>query len=72
MLPKKHKLTDVASQSHKGKPAKSNKKVSDEHLSWDEMFEDSYLSNFKMASNADLENEIEVENKVETPFAFGN
>ena len=41
MLPRKRKLTNVASKSHKGKPAKSNKKVLDDHLSWDDLFEDS-------------------------------
>jgi hypothetical protein len=68
MLPQKHKLTDVSSQSHKGKPTKSSKKASDDHISLDKVFEDSYLVDLKMASNADLKNRIEVKN----PFAFGN
>ncbi len=72
MSPKKRKLTKVAIQSHKGNPAKSSEKASDNQLSWDEVFEDSYLSDFEMASNADLENGIEVEPRVENPFAFGN
>ena len=66
------KLTGFASQSHKGKPAKSNKKVLDDHLSCDKMFEDSYLADFEMASDADLKHGIEVENEVENPFKFGN
>ena len=72
MLPRKRKLTNVASKSHKGKPAKSNKKVLDDHLSCDKMFEDSYLADFEMASDADLKHGIEVENEVENPFKFGN
>jgi hypothetical protein len=44
----------------------------DNQLSWDEVFEDSYLAEFEMASDADLENGIEVEAGVENPFAFGN
>ena len=72
MSPKKCKLTKVAVQSHKGNPAKSSKKALDNQLSWDEVFEDSYLADFKMASIADLENGIEVEPRVENPFAFGN
>ena len=34
-VPKKRKLTDVASRSHVNKPTKSTKKVLDDHLSWD-------------------------------------
>jgi hypothetical protein len=37
--PKKRKLTKVAIKSHKGNPAKSSKKASDDQLSWDEVFE---------------------------------
>ncbi len=70
--PKKRKLARVAIRSHKGNPTKSSKKASDDQLSWDEVFEDSYLAEFEMASNADLENGIEVEAGVENPFAFGN
>jgi hypothetical protein len=70
--PKKCKLAKVAIRSHKGNPAKSSKKTSDDQLSWDEVFEDSYLAEFEMASNADLENGIEVEAGVENPFAFGD
>ena len=70
--PKKRKLTKVVVQSHKGNPTKSSKKASDGQLSWDEVFEDSYLADFEMASDADLENGIEVEAGVENPFAFGN
>jgi hypothetical protein len=44
----------------------------DNQLSWDEVFEDSYLAEFKMASDADLENGIEVEAGVENPFMFSN
>jgi hypothetical protein len=69
---KKHKLKKVAIRSHKGKPAKSGKKALDNQLSWDEVFEDSYLADFEMASNADLENGIEVEPVVENLLAFGN
>jgi hypothetical protein len=47
MLLKKRKLTDVASQSHKGKPTKSSRKASDNHLSWDKVFEHSCLANLK-------------------------
>jgi hypothetical protein len=72
MGPKKRKLAKVAIQSHKGNPAKSSKKDSDDQLSWDEVFEDSYLADFEMASDADLENGTEVEPGVENPFAFGN
>ncbi len=72
MLPKKRKLTSVASQSHKGKPTKSSKKVSDDQLSWDKMFEDSYLADFEMVSDSDLVNGIEIENEKENPFVFGN
>ena len=50
------------------KPAKSTKKVSDDRLSWDEVFEVAYLSNLEIASDADLGNRIQVEN----PFVFGN
>jgi hypothetical protein len=40
---------------------------------WDEVvFEDSYLADFEMASDADLENGIEVEPVVDNLFAFGN
>jgi hypothetical protein len=39
---------------------------------WDEVFEDSYLTDLKMASDADLNNQIEVEPVVENSFAFGN
>ncbi len=70
--PKKRKLAKVAIRSHKGNPAKSSEKVSDNQLSWDEVFEDSNLAEFEMASDADLENGIEVEAGVENPFAFGN
>ena len=38
--PKKRKLTKVVVQSHKGNPAKSSEKASDDQLSWDEVFED--------------------------------
>jgi hypothetical protein len=69
--PKKHKLTKVAVRSHKGNPTKSSEKASDDQLSWDEVFEDSYLAEFKMASDADLKNGIEVEAGVENPFVFG-
>ena len=72
MWPKKHKLTKVAIRSHKGKPTKSSEKALDDQLSWDEVFEDSYLTDFEMASNADLKNGIEVEPVVENLFAFGN
>ncbi len=70
--PKKRKLAKVAIQSHKGNPAKSSEKASDDQLSWDEVFEDSYLAEFEMASDADLENGTEVEAGVENPFTFGN
>jgi hypothetical protein len=40
----------------------------DGKLSWDENFEDAYLADLEIASNADLKNGIQVEN----PFAFGN
>ena len=72
MLLKKRKLTNVVFQSHKGKPARSSNKALDNQLSWDEVFEDSYLTNFEMASDADLENGIEVEPVVDNLFAFGN
>jgi hypothetical protein len=72
MSPKKRKLAKVAIQSHKGNPAKSSEKALDDKLSWDEVFEDSYLADFEMASDADLENGTEVEPRVENPFAFGN
>jgi hypothetical protein len=72
MLLKKRKLTNVVFQSHKGKPARSSNKALDNQLSWDEVFEDSYLTNFEMASDADLENGIEVEPVVENLFTFGN
>jgi hypothetical protein len=72
MSPKKHKLTKVAIQSHKGNPAKSSEKDLDDQLSWDEVFEDSYLADFEMASVADLKTGTEVEPRVENPFAFGN
>jgi hypothetical protein len=70
--PKKRKLTKVAIRSHKGNPAKSSEKHSDNQLSWDEVFKDSYLADIEMASVADFENGIEVEPGVENPFAFGN
>ncbi len=69
--PKKRKLTKVAVRSHKCNPTKSSEKASDDQLSWDEVFKDSYLAEFEMASSADLENGIEVEAGVENPFAFG-
>jgi hypothetical protein len=72
MSPKTHKLTKVAIRSHKGNPAKSSKKASDNQLSWDEVFEDFYFADIEMASVADFENGIEVEPRVENPFAFGN
>ena len=72
MWPKERKLTKVAIRSHKSKPARSSKKALDNQLSWDEVFEDSYLADLKMASNADLKNGIEVEPVVENLFAFGN
>ena len=72
MSPKKCKLTKVAIQSDKGDPAKSSEKALDNQLSWDEVFEDSYLTDFQMASVADLGNGIEVEPRVENPFSFGN
>ena len=72
MSPKKHKLTKVAIQSHKGNPDKSSEKASDNQLSWDEVFKDSYLTDIKMASVASLKNGIEVEPRVENLFAFGN
>ena len=72
MSPKKRKLTKVAIRSHKGNPAKSSKKALGNQLSWDEVFEDSYLADFEMASVADFENGIEVEPRVENLFAFGN
>ena len=71
VIPKKRKLTKFAVRSHKGNPTKSSEKASDDQLSWDEVFEDSYLAEFEMASDADLENGIEVEAGVENPFAFG-
>ncbi len=64
-------MTKVAVRSHKGNPTKSSKKALHDQLSWDEVFEDSYLAEFEMASNADLENGVEVEAGVENPFAFG-
>jgi hypothetical protein len=70
--PKKRKLTKDAIRSHKGNPAKSSKKALDDQLSWDEVFEDSYLADIKMASVADFENGIEVEPGVENLFVFGN
>jgi hypothetical protein len=72
MSPKKRKLTKVAIQSHKGNPNKTSKKALDDQLSWDEVFKDSYLADFEMASVADLENGIEVEPRVENKFAFGD
>ena len=69
---KKRKLTKVAIQSHNGNLTKSSQKASDDQLSWDEVFEDSYVADIKMASVADTENGIEVEPVVENPFAFGN
>ena len=72
MNPKKRKLTKVAIRSHKGNPAKSSKKALDDQLSWDEVFKDSYLADIEMASVAGFENGIEVEPRVENPFAFGN
>jgi hypothetical protein len=72
MSPKKRKLAKVAIQSHKGNPAKSSEKALDDQLSWDEVFKDSYLADFGMASDADLKNGTEVEPRVENPFAFGN
>ncbi len=72
VIPKKRKLTKNAIRSHKGNPAKSSKKALDNQLSWDEVFEDSYLADFEMASDADLENGIKVEPRVENPFTFGN
>ena len=69
--PKKRKLAKVAVQSHKGNPTKSSEKASDNQLSWDEVFEDSYLAELEMASDADPKNGIEVEAGVENPFAFG-
>jgi hypothetical protein len=69
--PKKRKLTKVAVQSHKGNPTKSSTKALDDQLSWDEVFEDSYLAEFEMASDADLNNGIEVEAGVANPFVFG-
>ncbi len=71
MGPNKRKLAKVAIRSHKGNPAKSSKKASDDQLSLDEVFEDSYLADYEMASNADLRNGTEVEPRVENPFAFG-
>jgi hypothetical protein len=71
MCPKKRKLTNVAIRSHKGNPAKSSKKASDDQFSWDKVFEDSYLADIKMASIADLKNGTEVELGVENLFAFG-
>jgi hypothetical protein len=65
MSPKKRKLTKVAIQSHKGNPTKSSKKALDDQLFWDEVFEDSYLADFEMASDADLETGTEVEPRVE-------
>jgi hypothetical protein len=65
-------LTKVAVQSYKGNPAKSSKKALDDQLSWDEVFKDSYLADFEMASNADLKIGTEVEPRVENPFVFGN
>ena len=56
LVPKKHKLTDVVAQFLKGKSAKAIKKVADDHLSWDEVFEDAYLADLYMASDADLKN----------------
>ena len=70
--PKKRKLTKVAVRSHKGNPTKSSEKASDNQLSWDEVFEDSYLADFEMASDADLKKGTEFESRVENPFAFGN
>ena len=72
MWPKKRKLTKVAIWSPKDNPAKSREKVLDNQLSWDEVFEDSYLADIEMASVTDFENGIEVEPRVENPFAFGN
>ena len=72
MSPKKRKLTKVAIRSHKGNPTKSSKKASDDQLSWDEVFEYSYLADIEMASVAGFENGIEVEPRVENPFPFGN
>jgi hypothetical protein len=71
MSPKKRKLAKVSVQSHKSNPTKSSEKALDDQLSWDEVFEDSYLAEFEMASDADLKNGIEVEAGVENPFAFG-
>ena len=67
-VPQKQILTDTASWFRVSKPAKSTKKVSDDRLSWDEVFEVAYLSNLEIASDADLGNRIQVEN----PFVFGN
>ncbi len=72
MSPEKRKLAKVAIQSHKGNLAKSSKKASNDQLSWDEVFEDSYLADFEMASDADLKNGTEVEPRVENLFTFGN
>jgi hypothetical protein len=43
-------------------------KASDNHLSWDKVFEESYLADLEIASAADLENSIQAEN----PSTFGN
>ena len=72
MLPKKHKLTNVAFQSHKGKLTRTSEKASDDQLFWDEVFEESYLTDLEMASDADLKNGIEVEPVVDNLFKFGN
>jgi hypothetical protein len=71
VIPQKHTLTKVAVQSHKGNPTKSSKKALDDQLSWDEVYKDSYLAEFEMASDADLKHGIEVEAVVENPFPFG-
>ena len=70
--PKKRKLAKVAIQSHKGNPARSSEKASDDQLFWDQVFEDSYLTDFEMASDADFENGTKVEPGVENLFMFGN
>ena len=50
--------------SCKSSPTKHSEKNVDVNLDWDDVFKDAYLANLEIASDADLENRIQVEKPV--------
>jgi hypothetical protein len=61
-------MADVSTCSCKSNPTKQSQKNLDFNLDWYDLFEYAYLADLKLANDAGLKNEIQMEN----PFLIGN